>query len=49
MAPIISTSRENREEEMTARVLPNSAFDRTTYRRHYAALRSTGAAGQRER
>jgi hypothetical protein len=27
----------------------NSAFDRTTFRRRYAALRSTGAAGQRER
>ena len=30
-------------------VRPNSALDRTTFRRRYAALRPTGAAGQRER
>lgn len=28
---------------------PNSAFDRTTYRRRDAALQSAGAAGQRGR
>jgi hypothetical protein len=28
---------------------PNSALDRTTSRRRYAALRSTGVAGQRGR
>jgi hypothetical protein len=49
MAPTIDTSHGNREEEMTTKVLPNSALDRTTFRSRSAALRSTGAAGQRGR
>jgi hypothetical protein len=35
--------------EATTMVRSNSALDRTAYRRRYAALRSAGAAGQRER
>ena len=34
---------------MSSNVPANNAFDRTTFRRRYAALRSAGAAGQRER
>ena len=49
MAPITLASSWAKAEEMTGLASPNSAYDRTTFRRRYAALRSTGVAGQRGR